>query len=274
MDTDIIDKAVVVTGEELIVFAASRNLPPPPGILPLMNALADSSEQGAIYALAARTLISRGDTPPVSNEYSPGSTIDALLTLVCTPAARVAVTSGSKDRAETRVFGLQGDLGVIQAWNALDLHAVRGCREVEILSAIKAFCNLEDIGPRDSELCFSVGASVSSAAVEQGESAVKDLLRSATSDQMNAESVASLAAALVSGYRGTLLMFNRVSGESPYASAYEWIDPGPSGAWLIEGFSSAEVNAKDDSLRFTRVGCSELTALVHEQYEVMMVGSS
>jgi hypothetical protein len=263
---DGIGETVLLTAEELIAFAAARDLSPPPGILSVAVSLSESPSRDAVVALSARALLTRGVTPVASDGLAePTQTaIDRLLTLACAPIGRVVVIVDGDEGVECRAFGFGREMAVISAWNSINVHAVRGCVHSEAVAAIGAAMHLEDIGPRGSGVTVTLPDGPRRAAVEDGPSAVRQLLTQAGGGGLAPEEVSALARLLTTSQPRGAVMFNRIEGPSPVARAYTWFEPCADGAWLAAELAP-DGEVAEPSVRITHVGRTDLSRLVHDE---------
>ena len=249
---------ILITAEELIVYAASRGLAPPSGVLPVLASLDQSDSRQAILDYAARVLVTRGVVGD-ENDETPAPDIDAVLHLMCAPRARVVIGASDGDITAYQAFSIDADHCVIQAWDALNLHGILTRPSSEALIAIQAASRLDLIGATTSHADFTLSRESVETAVGAGRDDVERLV----SDQLtDVAAASSLVDALLGRGPGTSVMAERDDGGEGWADAFGWFGPGPDGAWLIRTslLPGPEVDGAD--LLVKRVGRTEIEGIL------------
>jgi len=143
MSTSVVGRTEMITGEELMVFAASRGVTLPPGTPGIAERLGESGEAQAVTSLAARVLLCRGVNMngglPEKDHLlqARDHDLEALLMTACEPVARVVVTAG-KQQQQTHVvaFSIGESFTVAQVIFPLDVHVLRACATGEVRSSL------------------------------------------------------------------------------------------------------------------------------------------
>jgi hypothetical protein len=247
-----------ITAEELIVYSASRDLAPPPGVPAAVAALAQSDCRQAILEYAARVLVTRGLSTGGGGEQTD---VDMVLRLLCDPPARIVVGAGDGNGGKVayQAFSLSAEVCAIQAWDALNLHAVVGRPLAEADAAVRAAARLDLVGLAGDGPKFALGRDEVDAAVGDGLAAVERLVAPHAGDSADGS---VLAAALFGKGAGTSVIAEFRGDGGGWAEAYGWFGPGPDGAWLIrsEGLPGSAEGGGD--LTVERVGRAGLEAVV------------
>lgn len=137
-----IGRVEMLTGEELMVFAAARGLTLPPGTPGIAERFNASEETQALTSLATRTLLCRGvgvgDEP--SETARPAGVrdhdLEAMLLAICEPEQRVVVTAGVAQDARVVAFSTVADKTVAQILLPMDLHLLSAIGADEVRSSV------------------------------------------------------------------------------------------------------------------------------------------
>jgi hypothetical protein len=254
-----IGEDLCLTAEELIVFAAGHDLDPPPGVLPVVQSLAEAQDRSRLFALAARMLVSRGiSVMPLAEEEEP-SVAEMLIRGVCAPAGRVVISSGNAEHLQTIAFSLGTSFTVIQAWNELDMHALHGTDNGDVLAAILAAARLDEIGDTEDSLQVTVRRDELAQASADGTTGIEALVnRSVEHQELNPDAKAMLIASLHGTSMGTITMVNPMDGIEDNATIVSWFGASSGGAWIAT--DEPTNSSGDDVLRFKLMGRERIRA--------------
>lgn len=254
---------VVVTGEELLVFAASRGLPIPAGLEDLDVARLDGDVRQARLVQAGRSLLSRGVMPAEPAPDTVESPLAAVLTVVCDPSA-VLTLAVTDEAGSLRVsFNIADGRVVVRTWDALGMQSVGEMNPLDLEPVVLHAAGLEDLpgtgttGPRIVVPGTALAGPPETAQLTE--------TFAAALEQVGADSslAASLAAALQAGNGATLLA--RV-GTSERGTAFlvSWAKLDSGAVW---SFGPAPSGEGPDSLtvEFEQVSVGVLRDIVCDQ---------
>src|SRR2546423_12108036 len=197
---------VVITGEELLVFAAARQLPVPPGVAQLETLRLDKDKMEQRLVQAGRSLLARGVMPGRPEDGLEESPVAGQLAVVCDPEAQFVVAVGSVRSLKVRRFAGKEAAAFGHTWNRMGMHLVYEIDRTTVADAIVDAAELQPSADDEHACRVQVNAEELSRAVEQGATAVAELLREAADDPDTDDvSIAKLATAIVDGRKGVAL---------------------------------------------------------------------
>jgi hypothetical protein len=250
-----------LTAEELVVYSASRDVLPPPGVLPVIESLRASPYREGVLELAARTLVTRG-IPIGAKGADPTADIDRILQIACSPQARVVVVAGQASEARFVALSLGDGTCVFQSWDQRNLHAFVEYSSDAALGAVFAVAETDAVGPADCNITLTIDEESRDAAVAQGPERVEAVVDSLATKVEDPAVKRSLVEAMAGEGPGVSMIFNATRSDGNWTDAFAWIGPTPSGAWFVRNSSLPGPDRAKGALTFSRVGRSEIEAAI------------
>jgi hypothetical protein len=253
-------RPVVLTGEELLVFAASRQLPVPAGLedLDVVRMSGELLEQRLIQA--GRSLMSRGVSPVAPAEDAAESPLAQQLTTICQPQSEFTLVLSQG--GEGRVFQLAcGADNVLRSWDGFGMQLITSQPSANTEDDVLRLASLPESTGDEPGCLFSVPAEEFKTAAEAGEvPRVKKMLAVGLKGSDGETSWApALAQACVNGPRGTLWARSHTAPKAR-ATTLLWLDAASAGLWSCGGPPGGEANEKPQSKRSAKAASDERTS--------------
>lgn len=242
---------VLLTGEEILIFAITRGFTPPALLadLDVVRLSGDALMQRLIEA--GRVLVTRGvEINPPGPGDEPGS-LESLLAAVCDASAEMIAVAFQGDLVRQRRFAWRDGTLVEQAWNDGGIHAVREIDRAQLLEQLNQAAGnpARTNGVRNTH--FTLRSEELSSAASDGPAGLAAFLARALNIAGQSDEVSgTLAEAMMNGRRSAVSV-RTASGE---VTVLTWVDGGGAGLWSYGPDSDAD----DAGITFNRLSGADL----------------